>query len=222
MKLKMYQKHFDISCLLLLPVRPPMTPAFETDAERVLTTPPGSTAILYQSLPMVCPPHTAHPTFPMESKHRGGIAVADSGAAHARGGRRWPPRAGLSRRERNVSLFSFFFLSLFGSITGRDNKALFLSGTTSLSSRRIRRRRRRRRWSPQRARAPHIVVRGEKKSLFLFFSSSCPASFGLQSTNPATCYLIGNPPSKERERLLTTITTRTTTTCIHCVTSFLL
>jgi hypothetical protein len=145
MKLKMYQKHFDISCLILLSVRPPMTPAFETDAERVLTTPPGSTAILYQSLPMVCPPHTAHPTFPMESKHRGGIAVADSGAAHARGGRRWPPRAGLSRRERNVSLFSFFFLSLFGSITGRDNKALFLSGTTSLSSRRIRRRRRRRR-----------------------------------------------------------------------------
>jgi hypothetical protein len=61
MKLKMYQKHFDISCLLLLPVRPPMTPAFETDAERVLTTPPGSTAILYQSLLW-----SAHPTQPIQ------------------------------------------------------------------------------------------------------------------------------------------------------------
>ena len=35
---------------LLLPVRPSMTPAFETDAERVLRTPLGSAAILYQSL----------------------------------------------------------------------------------------------------------------------------------------------------------------------------
>jgi hypothetical protein len=130
-----------------------------------------------------------------------------------------PEGGSLPEREKRFPLF----LSLFGSITGRDNKALSLSGTTSLSSRRIRRRRRRRRWSPQRARAPHIVVGGgRRKSLFLFFSGSCPASFGLQSTNPATCYLIGNPPSKERERLLTTITTRTTTTCIHCVTSFLL
>jgi hypothetical protein len=122
--------------------------------------------------PMVCPPHTAHPTFPMESKHRGGIAVADSGAAHARGGGEEvaPEGGSLPEREKRFPLF----LSLFGSITGRDNKALSLrhylpfvqeDSTTTTSSSLI---------PTARARTSHRRRGGEEKVCFFSFRVRAP------------------------------------------------
>ena len=130
-----------------------------------------------------------------------------------RGGGRWPRgRVSPGERETCPSFFSF------GSITGRDNKALSLSlwyylpfvqedSSTTTSSSLI----------PTARAHTHTVVGGRRKS---FFSrGSCSASFGLQSTNPATCYLIGNPlPTKERGYLLLLLILHV----IHHVTSFLL
>lgn len=106
-----------------------------------------------------------------------------------------PEGGSLPEREKRFPLF----LSLFGSITGRDNKALSLSGTTSLSSRRIRRRRRRRRWSPQRARAPHIVVGGEKKKFVSFLFGFVPRLFR-PPVNQSGDLLLNWKPPLQRER----------------------
>jgi hypothetical protein len=114
------------------------------------------------------------------------------------------PRAGLSRRERNVSLFFFSF----GSITGRDNKALSLSlwfylpfvqedlSTTTSSS-----------LIPTARAHTHTVVGGRRKSFF--FQGSVLRLFRPPVNQSGDLLLNWKPPPHQRERLLTT-TTHTT------------